>query len=108
MRGCLYVAHSGASKVLLAFPVSRLSYVTFLLRLRDQQSTWDVELSVKRGKREEEQEAGGGEFSVATGAAGTTVNAPKGHVNWTSEVNFNTCTLPRAAGSRESLRAKAV
>lgn len=94
--------------MLLAFPVSRLSYVTFLLRLRDQQSTWDVELSVKRGKREEEQEAGGGEFSVATGAAGTTVNAPKGHVNWTSEVNFNTCTLPRAAGSRESLRAKAV
>ena len=62
MRGCPYVASSGASKVLLAFPVSRFSYVSFLLRLRDQQSTWDIELSVKLGKHEkEEQEPGAGE-----------------------------------------------
>ena len=32
----------------------------------------------------------------------------KGHVNGVSEMNFKNLTLPRAANSKESLRAKAV
>lgn len=30
------------------------------------------------------------------------------HVNWISEMNFKNLTLPRAASSKESLRAKVV
>ena len=58
MRACPYVASPEASQVLLAFPVSRFSYITFLLSLRDKHPTWETELSVKLGKQEKEQDPG--------------------------------------------------
>lgn len=58
MRACPYVASSEASQGLLAFPVSRFSHISFLLRLRDKHPTWETELSVKLGKQEKEQDPG--------------------------------------------------
>ena len=57
-RACPYVASSEASQGLLAFPVSRFSHISFLLRLRDKHPTWETELSVKLGKQEKEQDPG--------------------------------------------------